>query len=61
LRLGLSDLNEAYVPALKAVFEIPQSLGIIGGRPNHALYFIGYAGKMRKDIATHFTNIECSE
>lgn len=45
LRLGLSDLNEAYVPGIKAVLEIPQNIGIIGGRPNHALYFIGYAGK----------------
>ncbi|ODN02098.1 Cysteine protease ATG4B [Orchesella cincta] len=43
LRLGLSDLNEAYVPGIKAAFEIPQNIGIIGGRPNHALYFIGYA------------------
>lgn len=46
LRLGLSDLNEAYVPGIKAALEIPQNIGIIGGRPNHALYFIGYAGKM---------------
>ncbi|CAL8127038.1 unnamed protein product [Orchesella dallaii] len=43
LRLGLSDLNEAYVPGIKAALEIPQNIGIIGGRPNHALYFIGYA------------------
>lgn len=45
LRLGLSDLNPAYIPALKAVFEMPQSLGVIGGRPNHALFIIGYAGE----------------
>lgn len=45
LRLGLSDLNEAYVPGIKAALEIEQNIGIIGGRPNHALYFIGYAGE----------------
>jgi len=43
LRLGLSELNPAYIPGLKAVFESPQSVGIMGGRPNHALFFIGYA------------------
>ncbi len=26
---------------LQECFEMPQSLGVIGGRPNHALYFIG--------------------
>jgi cysteine protease ATG4 len=46
LRLGLADLNEAYVPGIKAIFEIPQTIGVIGGRPNHALYFIGYAGNV---------------
>ena len=44
LRLGLSELNPVYIPGLKAVFESPQNVGIMGGRPNHALFFIGYAG-----------------
>ncbi len=26
---------------LKECFEMPQSVGAIGGRPNHALYFVG--------------------
>lgn len=43
LRLGLSELNPVYIPGLKAVFESPQNVGIMGGRPNHALFFIGYA------------------
>lgn len=42
LRLGLSDINPIYIPALKRCFEIVGSCGMIGGRPNQALYFIGY-------------------
>lgn len=44
LRLGLSEINPIYVRGLKTTFLLQQSLGIIGGRPNHALYFIGFVG-----------------
>lgn len=44
LRLGLSDINPVYFDALKKCFELPGSCGMIGGRPNQALYFIGYVG-----------------
>lgn len=42
LRLGISDINPIYIPALKRCFEIVGNVGMIGGRPNQALYFIGY-------------------
>lgn len=42
LRLGLNTINPIYVPALKKCFELVGSVGMIGGRPNQALYFIGY-------------------
>ncbi|XP_067851735.1 cysteine protease ATG4B isoform X1 [Heptranchias perlo] len=42
LRLGLSEINEAYIKTLKKCFMLPQSLGVIGGKPNSAHYFIGY-------------------
>merc|ERR1712112_222855 len=42
LRLGLAEINPVYIPGLKACLEFPQSLGVIGGKPNHALYFLGY-------------------
>nr|XP_046910240.1 cysteine protease ATG4B-like [Dermatophagoides farinae] len=44
LRLGLSEINPIYFRALKTTFTFPQTLGILGGRPNHALYFIGCCG-----------------
>ncbi|XP_063702807.1 cysteine protease ATG4A isoform X2 [Culicoides brevitarsis] len=42
LRLGLTDINPIYIPGLKKCFELPGNVGMIGGRPNQALYFIGY-------------------
>lgn len=44
LRLGLTDINPIYIAALKRCLDIQGTLGIIGGRPNQALYFIGYVG-----------------
>ncbi|KAI7693003.1 hypothetical protein SSS_03573 [Sarcoptes scabiei] len=41
LRLGLAEINPIYFKSLKTTFTFPQTLGILGGRPNHALYFIG--------------------
>jgi len=45
LRLGLSEINPIYFQSIKQTFRVPQSLGIIGGKPNHALYFIGYVNE----------------
>lgn len=42
LRLGLTKINPLYFAALKKTFQFKNSLGIIGGRPNHALYLVGY-------------------
>lgn len=44
LRLGLSEINPVYERALKMCLTLKQSIGIIGGKPNHAHYFIGYIG-----------------
>eukprot|EP01113_Clastostelium_recurvatum_P036483 TRINITY_DN5205_c0_g1_i3.p1 TRINITY_DN5205_c0_g1~~TRINITY_DN5205_c0_g1_i3.p1 ORF type:complete len:470 (-),score=118.69 TRINITY_DN5205_c0_g1_i3:37-1446(-) len=40
LRLGLDSINEVYIPALTGVFQIPQCIGIVGGRPRASLYFV---------------------
>jgi cysteine protease ATG4 len=42
LRLGLDVLNPIYLDSIKKVFEIPQTLGIMGGKPKSSLYFVGY-------------------
>ncbi|CAD5228168.1 unnamed protein product [Bursaphelenchus okinawaensis] len=45
LRLGLTTINRAYLPSLQAFFKLPQCCGIVGGRPNHAVFFIGFSGE----------------
>ncbi|GAB6020169.1 Cysteine protease atg4b, variant 2 [Chamberlinius hualienensis] len=55
LRLGLSEINSVYIKDLKKCFTLNQSLGLIGGRPNHACYFIGYVGKDLVYLDPHTT------
>nr|XP_033813537.1 cysteine protease ATG4B isoform X2 [Geotrypetes seraphini] len=55
LRLGLSEINEAYIETLKQCFMQPQSLGVIGGKPNSAHYFIGYVGEELIYLDPHTT------
>jgi len=42
LRFGLDSLNTHYVESIKRCFELKECIGIIGGKPQRSLYFIGY-------------------
>jgi len=42
LRLGVDKINQVYISGLRAMFALPQSLGIVGGRPRQSLYFVGF-------------------
>jgi cysteine protease ATG4 len=53
LRLGTSQFNLAYVPALQRVLANPQSVGILGGKPRHSLYFIGFQGSELVGLDPH--------
>ena len=44
-RLGLRGLNQGYVSGLARLVRLPQSLGIIGGKPSHSIYVVGSQGK----------------
>ena len=55
VRLGLDRLNVEYVPSLLKCLEMPQSVGIIGGRPNHAIYFFGHQGDILHGLDPHTT------
>lgn len=75
MRLGLSVVNPIYINALKKSFEIPGTVGLVGGRPNQAHYFIGYiddealyldphttqkCGKIGEKLTAHEIDMDCS-
>ena len=46
--LGVDRLNEVYSEQLQTILRLPQSVGIVGGKPGHSLYFIGYQVHLRR-------------
>jgi len=54
LRLGLREINRCYISAFQELFKIPQFSGILGGRPNHALYIVGMVGERIIYLDPHF-------
>ncbi|GBM79818.1 Cysteine protease ATG4B [Araneus ventricosus] len=55
LRLGLSEILPSFFDRLKEVFKLKQFIGMIGGRTNHASYFIGYVGNELINLDPHTT------
>jgi cysteine protease ATG4 len=43
-RLGIDKINPVYWEALMATLQMPQSIGIAGGRPSASHYFVGAQG-----------------
>ena len=48
-------MNPVYHSQLKAVLRLPQSVGIVGGRPSSSLYFIGTQDDHLLYLDPHFT------
>ncbi|XP_073680759.1 cysteine protease ATG4A [Garra rufa] len=42
LRMGINSINPVYIQDFKECFKMPQSCGVLGGKPNLAYYFIGF-------------------
>jgi hypothetical protein len=39
-------MNSVYGSCLTALLTLENCIGIIGGRPKHSLYFVGFQGKV---------------
>ncbi|KAK9535571.1 hypothetical protein VZT92_007946 [Zoarces viviparus] len=42
VRLGGQDLNPSYITCVKKLLTLQCSIGIIGGKPKHSLFFVGF-------------------
>ncbi len=49
VRLGGETLNPVYIPAIQTILAHDMCLGIIGGRPKHSVFFIGWQGEYYSD------------
>ncbi|KAE8131147.1 putative cysteine protease atg4 [Aspergillus pseudotamarii] len=54
-RLGIDNVTPVYWDGLKAVLQLPQSIGIAGGRPSASHYFIGTQGSHLFYLDPHTT------
>ena len=55
IRLGIDRVTPAYWDALKGSLQLPQSVGIAGGRPSSSHYFFGIQGDQFFYLDPHVT------
>ncbi|XP_050313263.1 cysteine protease atg4da [Anthonomus grandis grandis] len=54
VRLGTDRFNSIYALCLTTLFSIKECIGIIGGRPKHSLYFVGYQDDKLIHLDPHY-------
>ncbi|KAE8148829.1 putative cysteine protease atg4 [Aspergillus avenaceus] len=54
-RLGIENVTPVYWDGLKAALQLPQSVGIAGGRPSASHYFVGTQGSHLFYLDPHTT------
>uniref|UniRef100_A0A7S3JJD3 Cysteine protease n=1 Tax=Euplotes harpa TaxID=151035 RepID=A0A7S3JJD3_9SPIT len=56
VRLGLNKVPEEQYSSIKEVLKFPQSVGIMGGKKNKALYFVGSEGDSLIFLDPHYVH-----
>lgn len=56
IRLGVDKINHMYIAHLKSIFRCRYTVGIIGGKPNKSMYFVGYQDDYVFYLDPHFVD-----
>lgn len=57
LRLGVEKLNQVYVPSLQNIFSYQECVGLIGGKPGHSCYYIGFQDNELIGLDPHLSQL----
>ncbi|XP_072024085.1 uncharacterized protein [Amphiura filiformis] len=54
VRLGGDEVNPIYVNPLRSLFTLESCMGIIGGKPKHSLYYVGFQDEKMIHLDPHY-------